>query len=708
MLVLRFIFGINDLLSLLFGVLISLVWFRSRITRRVWIDLKENNKVLISHEEAEVLLPIFDQEENYLIDINGKKSFVFEIIPPDLDHYETHRVQSFFHELAFALNSFDSKYWYRLDARADKYFVNTDNPDFNLPAFKFLKVSEPLNEMFGDAGLFSNLIRSSSYIEYNSKVVRYIPLVELPNDIPCHDYLKSIHPHFTLVFRRTSSSENIKNIDVKRSRLFSTRKAQVNYKEEEAYSQIETLKRSLEVGDEKLWKVAIYFRIEGYSHESVSLETEALTRRLQSLGIESYLSDISLKDVFLETFWGCEPKLNSTTLKTLKTTTLLSYLIPSHSDFLAPNGLELFSLDGRTIYFKLDDQRFENRNMLVFGPSGSGKSFFTCGLVSHHYERGAEIFVVDRLSSFKKTCLYYGGRYEDQQLNFLFSDDLTYLSAFIESLVDAEIRTNSLSGEIYSRVKEAVLSGQNSSHKKFFSFLSKGLPVLKNYFLKFEDFVTDSREETVSQFNVLEIDQIPKEYQSTFLFAFCEKFFKSSGEKYFVVEEIHSYVSSPLASNYIDQFWRKIRKMNGGCIGITHSFDEVNNADNKLLANLRNSTDIVVVFAHKTPPSENLLNGKDRSNYDKIIEFRSGESLNLQYDAQDRDFSALLILAPPHISKPCLYRVLDPVLKVRQSTTPEETRRFENWYRSNSMAFINDGEVDHEQLMKAYSRIRYE
>ncbi|MCX2681925.1 TraG family conjugative transposon ATPase [Galbibacter sp. EGI 63066] len=52
-----------------------------------------------------------------------------------------------------------------------------------------------------------------------------------------------------------------------------------------------------------------------------------------------------------------------------------------------------------------------NRNRLIFGPSGTGKSFLINHIVSQYYEQGHHVIIMDIGNSYKKLCYLVGGDY---------------------------------------------------------------------------------------------------------------------------------------------------------------------------------------------------------------------------------------------------------------------------------------------------------
>jgi conjugation system TraG family ATPase len=57
-----------------------------------------------------------------------------------------------------------------------------------------------------------------------------------------------------------------------------------------------------------------------------------------------------------------------------------------------------------------------NRNRLIFGPSGTGKSFLVNHIVSQYYEQGHHIIIMDIGNSYKKLCHLVGGDYLEYEI----------------------------------------------------------------------------------------------------------------------------------------------------------------------------------------------------------------------------------------------------------------------------------------------------
>lgn len=83
----------------------------------------------------------------------------------------------------------------------------------------------------------------------------------------------------------------------------------------------------------------------------------------------------------------------------------------------SPFGIKLSDrITGKPVHVDISDAPMEsglitNRNKFVLGPSGSGKSFFTNGMVRQYHDQGTHVLLVDTGNSYKGLCELKGGVY---------------------------------------------------------------------------------------------------------------------------------------------------------------------------------------------------------------------------------------------------------------------------------------------------------
>jgi conjugation system TraG family ATPase len=84
---------------------------------------------------------------------------------------------------------------------------------------------------------------------------------------------------------------------------------------------------------------------------------------------------------------------------------------------VSPIGLRLSDrISGRPLHIDLSDEPMQlgvitNRNKIIIGPSGSGKSYLTNHMVRSYYECGSHVVIVDVGHSYRGLCEMLGGTY---------------------------------------------------------------------------------------------------------------------------------------------------------------------------------------------------------------------------------------------------------------------------------------------------------
>ena len=92
-------------------------------------------------------------------------------------------------------------------------------------------------------------------------------------------------------------------------------------------------------------------------------------------------------------------------------TTSVAYLNPITPRKGAQEGLLLADRHGTPMYYDPFNTRLDNQNAFVFGPSGSGKSFFNGKLIKARYEAGHVVIVIDSGGTYKRLFAALGGKY---------------------------------------------------------------------------------------------------------------------------------------------------------------------------------------------------------------------------------------------------------------------------------------------------------
>lgn len=93
------------------------------------------------------------------------------------------------------------------------------------------------------------------------------------------------------------------------------------------------------------------------------------------------------------------------------------HLETNYQSSISPMGIRLGDrITGMPVQVDLSDEPLReglitNRNKIVIGPSGSGKSFFTNHLMHGYFAQGSHVVIVDVGHSYQRTCELAGGYY---------------------------------------------------------------------------------------------------------------------------------------------------------------------------------------------------------------------------------------------------------------------------------------------------------
>jgi conjugation system TraG family ATPase len=309
-------------------------------------------------------------------------------------------------------------------------------------------------------------------------------------------------------------------------------------------------------------------------------------------------------------------------------------------------------LSGRPVRADISDEPMKkgwitNRNKMILGPSGSGKSFFTNHMVNSYYEQGSHIVLVDVGHSYKGLCDLVGGYYftyeENNPIKFnpfyigkgevLDIEKKESLKTLLLALWKKENENFARSEYVaisnaitlyyaYLKKHPSIFPGFNS----FYDFLMEEyLVVLENGKVKEKDFditnflyvlnpyykggefdyllnATENLDLLNERFIVFELDNI-KSHEILFpvvtiiiMEVFISKMRKlpKSVRKVILIEEAWKAIAKDGMAEYIKYLFKTVRKFFGEAIVVTQEIEDilsspiikqaiVNNSDCKIL-----------------------------------------------------------------------------------------------------------------------------
>ena len=311
----------------------------------------------------------------------------------------------------------------------------------------------------------------------------------------------------------------------------------------------------------------------------------------------------------------------------------LCFLIKERKHRSEQSGFHLYLSDNKGIPMAIDTQfkpmvenRINNRNMFVLGPSGSGKSFFMNHIVRQYFQQDMDVVLIDTGHSYSGLCQYYDGRYitySDEApitMNpFLFSEKEfnEEKKEFLKSIIG--VAWKGVSGTL-SQIEDSVLSnviqayyskcfGKNAeiptlSFNTFYVFASKHIAslidkeqikfdlqsfrfVLKKFCVggEYESILNNELDKGLfdEKFIVFEIDAI-KEHKILFpittliiMDVFLQKMRLKKNRKALIIEEAWKAIASPMMAGYILYLYKTVRKFNGFATVVTQELDYILN-----------------------------------------------------------------------------------------------------------------------------------
>jgi len=309
-------------------------------------------------------------------------------------------------------------------------------------------------------------------------------------------------------------------------------------------------------------------------------------------------------------------------------------------------------LEGCPVRIDISDEPMEkhlihNRNKLVIGGSGSGKSFFTNHLLRQYAEsENCHIVLLDVGRSYELLAWYLEERLKDQggamMVEFTPENPISFNPFVLTGEPDVEKRQTILS-VIYTIYKENLsemekdviahslseffkVDGLERSFNGYYEFCREFIPALvKDQYLDFNcaefffilskyyrggeyDYLLNRQMDTDEFFRcpfiVFELDQI-KDHPIIFPVAtmiimdiFLQKMRKLKGvRKLLVIEEAWKAIATPQMASYLKYYFKTIRKFFGEAMVVTQEVDDVisspiirdaiiNNADTRILLDM--------------------------------------------------------------------------------------------------------------------------
>ncbi len=543
------------------------------------------------------IFPILEVEGNRLTSIHGDVSWFYSMLPSDTSQMDDIERAVFFESLARGLNNLSLDSYFKFYNLGDDSFLETNRSQ--LPSFSgidFKEQNSPLECFFQTKEIFSEIGIYDDYLSFNGKYLRVFSVSEFSDD-EAHEHLIPQGVDYVLSFKRKAKDKSVSKLErVRTGHLSSFLKSKRDISSEGAYSQAEELMHDLIHGSESMFEMEMIFLLRGHSLEELNSMSESFVSEMLSRGIKVFSEGQSLRhfksglaSIFNELIPGVRPRLGLRTLP--NKTSHLRYLLPVERSFLMEEGIELYDNSARPIYFDPFTDAIKNRNMLVTGISGGGKSVFVNKIV-HHLIEDHPTVILDKGGSFRKLTKYYGGSNFEYKFNpFQFKDPM-YLREIILSVVDAERFGKLEKGKLLKSIKEVLPS--SDTFFELIECLKKDFPEIDLYFEDFKDYISDEHIDTKSILYV-DVESYPKSVIAPIII-FILEYFKNipEKEKILVFDECWSFLGDH--SSYVDECFRTFRKTGAFPIAISQSLKDFSSLGDDLSNSITNNCYFKVFF----------------------------------------------------------------------------------------------------------------
>ena len=553
------------------------------------------------------MFPISKVKGNELTNLKGESSYFYKIDSIDLEQLDSREITEIYNLVSNSLNHVDANSvfkFYRIDG--ENYlnsFFDGDPVGLGLKPY-----SEPLKTFFGSEEIYSNLEFFDDYINYNGNYQRIVSVLGFGEE-GSYPRILDLNCDYALNIRRYSADKAKEKLDnIRNSNRISFFKDKTDFQGQGAYEQAEGLLFDIIHQNESLFEIEIFFIVKADSLKTLSKKTYKLISGLVRIGANPFIEGNSLKgfksglsEHYISLIPGAKPlfKYRNITDKSSH----LKYLLPLHKSKLMNEGVSLLDTMEEEIFFNPFDKNLKNRNCVVTGATGTGKSVLVNKIVND-LSANHPVVILDKEGSFKKNCLYHGGYNLESKINPLDFKCPFYLREFLLSVVDRNEFSKKDEGRLLMEIREYL--DQNSSHS-FFSLIDHLDGVFQGFGLYFQDlqgFITD---ESLEQKNFLyvDIDKFPKS-QVAPLIIYAFEYFKNiqNPQKILVIDECYTFLKGH--EKFIDERFRQIRKSGGMAIAIAQAFSDFKTSDNALNNSITNNSHFQFFFSQNYVEDQNI------------------------------------------------------------------------------------------------------
>ena len=197
---------------------------------------------------------------------------------------------------------------------------------------------------------------------------------------------------------------------------------------------------------------------------------EKVKQVFKRLDMAPFVEDYDIANLYFSSLLGNGHQLYRG--QPMALTTALAYFNTITPRIGASSGILLAGRQQRPLYYDPFNLHLDNQNAFVFGPSGSGKSFFNGKMIKDRFQAGHIVIVIDSGGTYRRLFQILGGKYIayhpetplhlnpfliKPDANGLFKPDISkvnFLVQLIGKIWKGDLNTNPM-----SEVEKALLAG---------------------------------------------------------------------------------------------------------------------------------------------------------------------------------------------------------------------------------------------------------
>ena len=638
-----------------------------------------------------LIFPIADIQGNKIIAISGNVGHFYKVAPPDLEQMAPLEYEGFFEQISACLDCLDDQAYFKFYSwNGISYLETNSKVELVIPNVTTLPQNDALKIFFHETELISDIGIHDDYLSFQGNYWRILSVKSWSAGDINLDFIPD-GVDYVLTVKRKPAEQSIKILDRIRQKHISTFfKGKRDLESEGSYFEAEGLMEDIGQGQESLFSVELFFVLKDLSLERLQKSTLEFQSLMAAKGVKLYLEGQSLLhlksglgELFNELIPGVKPTLSLRAH--IDKTTHLRYLLPLRRSALMDDGIELADQHGVPIFFDPFLKSLKNKNMLVTGTTGAGKSVFVNKIVHSTIDHHPTV-ILDKGGSYKRLALYHDGYVLENGFNPLQFRDPLYLREFILSLVDQETFGKLEQGRLLFAIKAALKNEQVQNFSQLIHTLEPDFPGIHFYFEECGIFFTDSSIPEVSILYV-DVENFPKGIVAP-LIIFLLEYFKHirTEEKILVFDECWSFLKQH--GSYIDECFRTFRKTGALPIAISQGLRDFSIIDKTLADSLTNTSYFKAFFPQELDESSDIT--RDDLACIQSLRFSKGQFSDCYLKSQDNKYRKIMRI------------YLTPLELELFNTEISDSAPFMQFFKQNRAYFSSN-----QETIDAYIRIKY-